>query len=171
MPENVVAQLVADDEERFGVAGFLQGGVPDDHALGGADTGDVGVDFVALFAGAHEEDAIAGNGDARALREFLNGGNELGMLLVEGLEVVEERIDDPGDDKDEAQQNGQCGKPKKEPPAARAAAHYGEENQGQDEGEERADDFFFRPIPKPGTPALHGLLVAERERMPVQADG
>src|ERR1700687_436987 len=103
MPQDVVAELVADDEQRFGVAGFLQGGVPDDDALGGADTGDVGVDFVALFAGAHEEDAIAGNGDAGALCELLNGGDELGMLLVEGLEVVEEWIDYPGDDKDEAE--------------------------------------------------------------------
>src|SRR5579864_8642042 len=171
MAENVVPELVADDEERLGVAGFLEGGVPDDHALGGANTRDVGVHLVAFFAGAHEKDAIAGNGDAGALREFLNGSDELGMLLVERLEVVEERIDDPRNNKDEGQQNGQGGKPKKEPPAPRAATHYGEQNQGQDERKERANDFFLGPIPKPGAPALHGLLVAERERMPIQADG
>src|SRR5260370_40109590 len=96
MAKDVVAEFVTDDRQGFGVASLLDGGVPDDHTLGSAEAGDIGIHPIALFAGTHEEDAIARDGNAGVLSEGLNVGDELGMFVVERLELIEQRVDDPG---------------------------------------------------------------------------
>src|SRR5260370_8508383 len=116
MAKDVVAEFVTDDRQGFGVASLLDGGVPDDHTLGSAEAGDIGIHPIALFAGTHEEDAIARDGNAGVLSEGLNVGDELGMFVVERLELIEQRVDDPGANEADPEQNGKVGKPKKKPP-------------------------------------------------------
>src|SRR5260370_15502458 len=136
MAKDVVAEFVTDDRQGFGVTSLLDGGVPDDHTLGSAETGDIGIHPIALFAGTHEEDAIARDGNVGVPSEGLNVGDELGMFVVERLELVEQRVDDPGANEDDAEQNGKGGKPKKEAPTPETATHDGEQKQGQGEREQ-----------------------------------
>src|SRR6266436_1007939 len=167
--QDVMSELVAGDEERFAIAGLLQRGIPDNHAFGSPEPGYVGVDLIALFTGAHQENAIPGYRDSGVARQLLNSVHQLGMFLVERFEFVEQRIDDQRIDKNNPQEDGQSGKPEVQPPAPRASPNDGKQNQDEDEREKRAHQFFLGPIPKPRTPALHGLFVTQRQRMPIQA--
>src|SRR5262249_43399686 len=56
--------------------------------------------------------------------------------------------------------------PKIEPPALGADAHHKEKQQTHGRQEKDHDEFVLAPIDKPRTPALHGLLVMQRKRMP-----
>src|ERR1700686_2772849 len=91
MAENVVSDFMADDEEEFFGFRFLDGGVPDDDALGGSQAGDVGVDGVGLDAGFHEEHALGRNGDAGAAGKFADGLDELRLGFLEPAKFVKER--------------------------------------------------------------------------------
>src|ERR1051326_3170415 len=166
-----MTKLVANDEQRFVPAAFLDGCVPYDHALGRTEPGDIGVDLVALFAGAHQENSVRRDWNPGILRELFYGLDELWMLASQRLKFVEQGIDEPRSDKDEAEKDGQRGKPEIQPPATRTAPNHGEQDQGENYRQSRTDEFLFSPIPKPGAPTLDGLLVAQRERMPVQANG
>src|SRR5882762_1422378 len=103
-----MAKLVPDNKERLVVAGSLESGIPHDHAFGGSHSGYVGIDFVALFAGAHQENAIPLYRYPRMLGQFLNCVHQLRMFFIERFELVEQRIDDQRIDKDDPKQDGRA---------------------------------------------------------------
>src|SRR6266446_2771619 len=159
MSQHVMAEFMPNNKERFVVGGLLERGVPHDDAFGSPEPGYIGIDLVALFTGAHEEDAFPGYRHASVPGQLLNSVHQLGMFLVERLEFVEKRIDDQRIDKNDPQEDGQSGKPEVQPPAPRASPNHGKQNQDEDEREKRAHQFFLGPIPKPRAPMLNRLFV------------
>src|ERR1700676_1037492 len=108
---------MAEDKQCFVAGRFLNGSVPDNHTLRCADAGDVRIYLVSFLAGLHQKHTIAGNRDAGSLRKRFDGAHQLWMLLLKRLKVIKERIDEPGADEKEEQQNWQCREPKIKPPA------------------------------------------------------
>src|ERR1700758_3672325 len=93
------------------------------------------------------------------------------MLIAEGLEFIKERFNHNGPDHREHEHDEHQRKPGKQPPAAWAVTHDREKNQNQHDSNNNANDFSLGPIPKPGTPALHGLFVMQRKLVPIKAHG
>src|SRR5690348_2263558 len=91
------------------------------------------------------------------------------MLVAERLEFIKERLNHDGPDYREHEHNENKWKPGKEPPPPRAVTHDRKENEDQHDSDDHANDLFLGPIPKPGTPPLHGLVVMQRKLMPVKA--
>src|SRR5579859_2122198 len=127
-----MTEFMTDDKERFVAAGFFQGGIPDDHAFGSTQAGYIGIDLVALFAGAHQEDALSGDRYAGVRGQPLNGVRQLRMVFIERLKFMEQRIEDQRVEEDDPQQDRQGGKPEVQPPPPRTAANHRKENQDQD---------------------------------------
>ena len=91
------------------------------------------------------------------------------MLVAKRLEFIKEGFNHDGPDHREHEQNEHKWKPGEQPPPPGAVTHDREENEDQQDSNDNADDFFLGPIPKPGTPALHGLVVMQRKLVPVKA--
>ncbi len=81
--QNVVAHLMADDEENLIRRKFLDGVIPNDDAGGGADASDVGVEAGNFFAGLHEEHARGRNVEAGVVRQLLQLRGERGIAFFE----------------------------------------------------------------------------------------
>ena len=95
--EDVVAHFVAEDEEDFVRSAFGDGGVPDDDALGGAESGHIGVQSSDFVGGLHQEHALRRNIDAFASGDHaFQLRDQFGVGFAERLEFIEERIDDVG---------------------------------------------------------------------------
>src|SRR5215469_110026 len=72
MPQNIMAEFMANDEERFLIRRLLNERVPNHYALRSPQPGDVGIDGVGFPAGFLKEHPLRRNGDPGALRELLN---------------------------------------------------------------------------------------------------
>src|SRR6266478_4478305 len=166
MSQDIMSELMSHDEKAFVVRGFLNGGIPDHHALGGSQPGHVSVDRVRFPARFHQENALGWNGNTRMFRKFFNGGNQVRMLFVQRFELVEQRIDHQRRDHHQSKQNQDRGKPEIEPPAPRTSSHYCEEDQDQNNSKRDIEKFPLAPIPAPRAPALNRLLIMQGERMP-----
>src|SRR6266849_2311243 len=166
MSQDIVSKLMPHNEKTFIVRSFLNRGIPDHHALGSSQPSHVSVDRVRFPASLHQEDALRWNGNAGMFRKFFNGGNQVRMLLVQGLEFVEQRIDHQRRDHDQSKQNQDRGKTEIEPPVPRTAPHYGEQDQDQNNSKRDIEKFPLAPIPAPRAPALNGLLIMQGKRMP-----
>src|ERR1700686_1030495 len=171
MAENVMPHFMADDEEEFFGFRFLDGGVPDDDALGGAEACDVGVDGVGLGAGFHEEHALGRNGNACGAGKFADGLNKLRLRFPERAKFVEERVDIPRGDEPQEERERDGAEPGEEPPASGLRTDQGEQERNDEESQRDAEELCLGPIPEPGAPGLDGLLVENREVMPVEANG
>ena len=121
--QNVMAHLVAEDKKNLRRGHSRDGGIPNDHALGRAEAGDVGVHLVELGAGVHQEHAALGNILPGALNHSFELGGELRIGVRERRKTEEKRLEHQRLDKDEKDQDGQRAQPGVEPPAARAAPH------------------------------------------------
>src|SRR5215469_2897734 len=169
MPQNIMAEFMANDEERFLIRRLLNERVPNHYALRSPQPGDVGIDGVGFPAGFLKEHPLRRNGDPGALRELLNGSDQVRMLPAERLELIEEGIDHQRHDHNDHEQNRHRGKPEKQPPAPRAEAHDREQDEHQDGSNNQADQLLLGPVPEPGAPALYLLLVMQRKPVPIQA--
>ena len=79
--QDVVAALVAEDEEDFVVRQPVGGGVPHDVALGGTEARDVGIEAVVFLAGLHQEHALGWNADAGASYDRFQLGHQRRVIL------------------------------------------------------------------------------------------
>src|ERR1700694_4400178 len=93
------------------------------------------------------------------------------MLLAQGLELFEQRIDHQGRDHDQPKENQDRRKPEIQPPSPRAAPHHGEQDQNKNDSKRRGEKLSLGPIPEPRAPALNGLFVMQGKRMPIQMQG
>src|SRR5229473_5936593 len=166
MSQDIVSELMSDNEKTLIVRGFLNGGIPDHHALRGSQPGHVSVDRVRFPASLHQEDALCWNWNTRMFRKFFNGGNQVRMFVVQRLEFVEQRIDHQRRDHHQSKQNQDRRKPEIQPPAPRTSSHYCEEDQDQNNSKGNIEKFSLAPIPQPRAPALNRLLIMQGKRMP-----
>ena len=171
MVQDVVAHFVAEHEKGFRGCRIFDRRVPHDDPFRCAKPGDIGVDLIGLHAGLHQEHALARNRHTRAVHDAFDGRHQIGMRFVERLELIEERINDHGSDKEDEQQDRQRGNPEVKPPAARAAANHAIENPRQQSGDDQKYHLDLGPIPEPRAPVLDGLLVFQGKRMSVDARG
>ncbi len=104
-------------------------------------------------------------------RKFFNGSNQVRMLLTQGLELVEQWIDHQRSDHDQSKENQDRRKPEIQPPAPRAAPHYGKQDQNQNDPKCCAQELSFGPIPEPRAPALNGLFIVQGKGVPIEAHG
>src|SRR5215472_4111888 len=147
--EDVVPHLVAEHEKSFRSGGLLDRGVPHHHALRWPEAGNVSVKSRNLLAGLHQEHAFAGDVETAPPRDLLNRLDQLGVVLVQRLELVEQGIDDNRTYHDDEPKNRQRDQPEVKPPALWAPAddqdHEPEKNRPQDQ----ADHLALRLVPKP----------------------
>src|ERR1700733_207677 len=92
MAENVVPHLVSKNKENLRIRHFLDCGVPDDHAFGCADAGDIGVHEVHFRARVHPEHSLGWDDQARARHDSLERIDERWIVRLQWFEFVEERI-------------------------------------------------------------------------------
>ncbi len=97
--------------------------------------------------------------------------DELRIFFLQGIEFVEERINVQRTDEDQEGGEGNRAEPGIEPPGAGLAANRGEKQQDEEKGEGDGEELGFGPVPQPGGPGLDGLLIEEREMMPIETDG
>src|SRR6266852_5889777 len=169
--QNVVAHFVAGDVNNLGRVHIGDGGVPDDDALGGAEPGDVGIQGGRFFASAHPEHALGRNVLAGALHHQFESFCERGSFLGEGLKLVEERIDDERLEEEKQKAVRQRNEPKIEPPTAGRPADHAVKDPDEDHANDDGDDFALGPIPKPGSPSLHGEAVGALDPVLIDARG
>src|SRR5437773_12352215 len=93
------------------------------------------------------------------------------MLTAERLEFVKQRINHQGHYHNEDEQYQDRKKPEKEPPPSRAEPHNREQDQHENDSDNHAHQLSLGPIPEPGAPSLHGLLVMQRKPVPIQPHG
>ena len=169
--EDVVAALVGKDKEDFVLRHAVGGGVPDDDALGGSDAADVGVEAVAFDAGLHEEHALWRDLGAGARDDALELSDKLGVSGGEWREVIEERLDDLGQDKRCGKDDGDGGEPEPEPGAPRRAreqpACENENRHADDEQQQRGDGL----VAQPAGPALNADADAEQSVLQQRVSG
>ena len=170
--EDVVAELVGEDEGDFVRCAFGDGGVPDDDALGGTDAGDVGVELRGLVAGVHEKHAGGRDGGGvGASDDLLETGYEGGVGLLEGIEVIEEGVDDVGDGEEADDSEGAEGKPGGEPPAAGEAADEIEDAHDTQGAEDEGEEVSEESVVEPGGEGLDGEAVGEAAVTGIKCDG
>ena len=75
-----MAAFVAEDEEDFVLREAVDGGVPENKALGGADAGHVGIDSVGLPAGFHQEHAAGRDVGSDAGDDGFQPGHQGGVM-------------------------------------------------------------------------------------------
>lgn len=81
MAEDVMAQLVPGDVNDLRSGRFGDGGVEYHDALGGAETGDVGIDGGGFLAGVHPEHAFGRDILAGALNQFFQADSEFRIFF------------------------------------------------------------------------------------------
>ena len=161
--EDIVAHFVAKIGEDF-VGGFLdESGVPDDDALGSAETIDGGVGSDGFVAGLHPEHTLRGNFLSGAAGDALELGDELRGVSGEGLVFIEEGIDYVGRDENAEQKEGQGNCPEVEPPAMRTLSNDGVENPNEQAADDDSDELSLGPIREPGGPGLDGDFVQPQD--------
>src|SRR5476651_916603 len=123
MVQNIMAHLMAKDEERLRGGGFLNRRIPDDYALGGAKPSHISIESRDLFAGLHQEHAVAGNVEAAFRGYPFDLRDQFRIVFFQWLKLVKERINHVGRDQDEQEKKRHCDEPEVEPPPARTPAN------------------------------------------------
>lgn len=134
MPQNVVTKLMTGDEENLISGHFLDGGVPDDDALGGAEACDIGIHLVGFGAGLHQKHALGGDGNAGAVGERGDRSGELWLGFGERLKGIEDGIEQPRREEDQEYAEGSESGPEIEPPGTRLPAEDADEDDADDIG-------------------------------------
>ena len=164
MVKDVMAHFVAEHGKDASCGFFSQTGVPDDHAFGGTDAGDVGVGVDGFVASEHPEHAFGGSGHATAFGDLLKLGNQFRRLRGKRLELVEHGVNDYGLQEEDEERDRDGDRPEIEPPAVRATANHCEQNPGKEAADDHHEELSFEPIAGPGTPTLDGDSVVFHER-------
>ena len=169
--EDVVAALVAEDEEDFVVGNAAGGGVPDHDALGGPDAADVGVEAVGLEAGLHQNTCGWAGCWFRCGRRPFQAPERAGdSSCVSGSNLLK-MGSSRGETKRLRTRMGKRGQPDAEPVAAGPAADDPVEEQENQRADDQGEAEGLGLVAEPTAPALHADAVTAADVLAEPVEG